>query len=141
MQHTVIHCNTLQYAATHGNTHCNKLQHTASLPPYRKMACAKSNLQHTATHCNTLQHTMTHSNTLQHNTAANRIATAISRYGACQVWAIRVPQLRWRRKNFPRWVVGLCMCVCVYVCVCVCVYVCVCVCVCVSMQIQMCITK
>ena len=41
----------------HTATHCNTLRHTAT-------HC--NTLQHTATHCNTLQRTATHCNTLQH---------------------------------------------------------------------------
>jgi len=44
---TIMHCNTLQHAATR----CNTLQHTAT---------HRNTLQkHTATHCNALQHTAT----------------------------------------------------------------------------------
>jgi len=81
-QHTEIHCNTLQRAATRCNilqqqraytvsslqqhiaTRCNTLQHTAThcnsnaLTKYRR----RGNLR---THCNTLKHTVTHCNTLQ----------------------------------------------------------------------------
>jgi len=39
-------------------TNCNTLQHTATHP--------RIEVQHTATHCNTLQHTATHCNTLPH---------------------------------------------------------------------------
>ena len=72
LQHTAIRYNTLQHTATHCNAshvdppttllHCNTLQHAAT-------RC--NTLQHTAAHCNTLQHTATHCNTLQH-TATHR---------------------------------------------------------------------
>jgi len=94
--HTVVHCNTLQYTATHYNTpatcflrghvgcqlslqhtaaHCNALQHTATHCSTHTAHTAGARwmpgrfLQHTATHLRTLQHTATHCNTLQHTAA------------------------------------------------------------------------
>ena len=68
---TIIHCNTLQHAATrcntlqHTATHCNTPQHAA------KTHC--NTLQLTATHRNTLQkHTATHCNSLQHTATQER---------------------------------------------------------------------
>jgi len=45
MEHAVSHCNTLHIYVQHTAIHCNTLQHTAA-------HC--NTLQHTATHCNTL---------------------------------------------------------------------------------------
>jgi len=69
------HCNTVQLTAshyitlkkaTHCNTLCNSLHHTTAQHTATQM-------QHTATHCNTLQHTATHCNalcnSLHHTTA------------------------------------------------------------------------
>jgi len=55
---SAMHCNTLQYAATHA-THCNTLQQKSpllcSLPSPWELCNIR---QHAATHCNTLQHTI-----------------------------------------------------------------------------------
>ena len=58
LQHTAIHCSTLQHIAPQGSilqhsaAHCTTQQHS-------------STLQHPATHCSTLQQTAPHRNTLQ----------------------------------------------------------------------------
>jgi len=72
LQHTAVHCNTLQHAATqlrHTNDEevALEMQHIydESTATYYNIATHCNTLQHTATHCNTLQHTATHCNTLQ----------------------------------------------------------------------------
>ena len=92
LQHTAIHCNTLQHTGTgdistplqYTAAHCSTLQHTAA-------HC--STLQHTATHwsgryqyttatlCSTLQHIATHCNTLQHNRAGDISSWVCTRDG------------------------------------------------------------
>jgi len=81
LQDTATHCNTLKHAATHTATHSNTLQHRVTR--YRKagwryqwqlsgqgqrprglpLSTFSSEVNDTATHCNTLQNTATHSNT------------------------------------------------------------------------------
>ena len=71
MQHTALHCETLQHAATN----CNKLQYrwAASCCGTRWLieATRCNTLQHAATRCNTLQHAATRCNTRQHKWAAS----------------------------------------------------------------------
>ena len=67
LEHTAMHCNTLQHtcsskvtwANVHPATHCNTLQH----PSTGKVARANTR---TATHCNSLLHTATLYDALQH---------------------------------------------------------------------------
>jgi len=90
LQHTVIHCNTRQYIATHICTNCHHgtqpCKHTATCYITLQLVATHCNtLQHIATHCNTLQHTATHCNTLQHTaTHCNTLQHAISHCNTLQ---------------------------------------------------------
>jgi len=64
MQHTAVHCNTLQYTTIHSKT-------TAA--PYIDAVCIPlidTTHKHTATHCSTLQYIAIHYNTQQNNCSA-----------------------------------------------------------------------
>ena len=73
----MLHCNTLQHAATrcntlqHAATHYNTLQHTTTTlaaPVEEGMMLPNHTLQHNTTHCNTTQHNAPHCTALQHIT-------------------------------------------------------------------------
>ena len=79
-----------------------------------------SELQHTATHCNTLQHTATHNNTLQHKATHHISYLYVCIYKMYVSTCVCVCVC-----------VYMCMCVCACMCMCECVWLCMCACVCV----------
>jgi len=87
MQHTAIHCNTLQHTATQSTSRCNALHTTFYRLPRSSVRITSRN----ATQFNTLQHNATQSsthcnticNTLQHNLqrTSNNILLTVTEFG------------------------------------------------------------